>query len=217
MVRARILAAATLAAGFAFAFTPAQAAVLIDGNFNDPLVSGTYTELSGGAQFGGPSSNAWTVLGDSVDVIGNYWQAPTAGGGSVDLAGSAAGGIEQSFTLAPGTYQLSFYLGGNPDGAPTVKTVQVSVGGVTQDFTFDVTGKTRTGMGFELETLDFISAGGANTLSFLDQNTGPFGPVVGGISIAGVPEAATWMMLILGFGGIGMMLRGQRRQATLAV
>ncbi len=36
------------------------------------------------------------------------------------------------------------------------------------------------------------------------------------ISPAGVPEPSTWAMLILGFGGIGVMLRGtRRRQAAL--
>ena len=36
-------------------------------------------------------------------------------------------------------------------------------------------------------------------------------------AIAGVPEPATWAMLIISFGGIGAMLRGaRRRQGALA-
>ena len=214
MVRARILAAAALAAGFAF--TPAQAATIIkDGNFNDPLAPGAFVEPAGGSFFG--TGNVWQVTGDSVDVIGNYWTAPTPGGGSVDLAGAAPGGISQAFNVGAGTYQLSFYLSGNPDGGIGIKTVEVKVGDKDITVPYTVTGaNSRTDMDYVLETLVFQSSGGGDVLSFLDQDkNNPFGPVIGGVSIAAVPEAATWMMMILGFGGIGMMLRA-RRPATLA-
>src|SRR6185437_10745422 len=99
MVRVKILAAAALAAGFAFA--PAQAATIIqDGNFNDPLAAGTFQTVTGGNSFG--NGNVWQVLGNSVDVIGNYWTAPTPGGGSVDLDGTEEGGISQAFNVAAG-------------------------------------------------------------------------------------------------------------------
>ena len=214
MVRANIFAALTLAAGFAF--TPAKAATIIqDGNFNNPLASGTFQTVLGGNSFG--AGNVWQVVGDSVDVIGTYWTPPTAGGGSVDLSGNAEGGITQAFNVGAGTYQLSFYLSGNPDGGLGNKQVDVQVGNQDQLFTYTVTGaNSRTDMDYVLETLIFTSNGGGDTLSFLSQDRSPYGPVIGGVSIAAVPEAATWMMLILGFGGIGMMLRGQRRQAMIA-
>ncbi len=34
-------------------------------------------------------------------------------------------------------------------------------------------------------------------------------------AVAGVPEPSTWAMLILGFGGVGVMLRGLRRKQTV--
>ncbi|MEO8894957.1 MAG: PEPxxWA-CTERM sorting domain-containing protein [Rhizomicrobium sp.] len=33
---------------------------------------------------------------------------------------------------------------------------------------------------------------------------------------SGVPEPATWAMLLIGFGGVGFMLRRQRTRETLA-
>jgi len=214
MLRARILAAAVLAAGFAFG--PAEAATIIqDGNFNDPLASGTFQTVTGGNSFG--NGNVWQVLGNSVDVIGNYWVAPTAGGGSVDLSGNEEGGISQAFNVAAGIYKLSFYLSGNPDGGVGPRSVDVQVGDQNTLFGYNITAaNSKSDMNYLLETLIFKSDGTGDVLSFLSQDRGPFGPVVGGVSIAAVPEAATWIMMILGFGGIGMMLRGQRRQSSLA-
>jgi hypothetical protein len=219
MSRARILAAAALAASFAFTgavFAPAKAATLIqDGNFNDPLVAGNFTTLTGGSFFG--TGNVWQVTGASVDVIGDYWVPPTTGGGSVDLDGNAPGGISQAFTAGAGTYQLSFYLSANPDGGLFTTNVEVKIGDLDTVIPYTVTAANSRGdMQYDLETLIFHTGGGG-ALSFASLDTdSPFGPVIGGVSIASVPEPQIWTMLILGFGGIGMMLRtSTRRQATL--
>lgn len=215
MVRTRILTALALAAGFAF--TPAKAATIIqDGNFDTPLASGTFQTIPGGAFFG--TGNVWKVLGNSVDEIGSYWTPPTPNTGSVDLAGNDLGGISQAFNVGAGLYKLSFYLSGNPDGGLGDKHVQVQVGNQNQLFTYSVTGaNSKSNMNYVLETLVFQSNGSGDVLSFLDQDkASPFGPAIGGVSIASVPEAATWIMMILGFGGIGMMLRTRRSASLVA-
>ena len=38
--------------------------------------------------------------------------------------------------------------------------------------------------------------------------------VIGAVASRGVPEPATWAMMLLGFGGLGVALRSRRRQAT---
>ena len=216
-MRNKILAA-TFAAMAGFALSPASAAVNLiqDGDFNNPVPGNPFDTIGTGGSFGTGSN--WHVPVGSVDVIGNYWQLTPSGAHSVDLDGNAPGGISQNFTAAAGTYQLSFWLSGNPDGAPSTKAMTVSVGSVSnQLFTYDLSGD-KANMNFVLEHLIFTSAGGSNTLSFLSQDVNsPYGAVVGGISISAVPEPATWAMLILGFGGIGMMLRlARRREALLA-
>lgn len=45
------------------------------------------------------------------------------------------------------------------------------------------------------------------------------GPILDNFSLSvsgGVPEPATWALMIIGFGGIGAAMRGRRRSATLA-
>src|SRR6202012_4420191 len=201
MLNAKILVSAAVMAFAGFAASAANAAIIVDGDFSTPTASDPFQTFNSGSSFG-----PWTVTSGSVDLIGNYWQAPPTGGHSVDLDGTSPGAISQSFTTGPGSYTLSFYLSGNPDGSPSTKDVTVSVGGVSQLFTYTVTGD-KTNMKFDLEHLTFTSAGGTNTLLFTsDDINSPYGAVIGGVNIAAVPEPATWLMLILGFGGIRWML-----------
>ncbi len=59
-------------------------------------------------------------------------------------------------------------------------------------------------------TGQFSGASGAfNGVGLVDQRNLPTTRV--SISFDGVPEPATWAMMILGFGAIGISLRGQRR------
>ncbi len=156
----------------------------------------------------------------SIDLIGGYWQAPTLGGGSVDLDGSyQAGGISQSFALGAGSYTLSFYLSGNPDGGSSLKSVQVSIGDALQTFTYDTSlmGNSHGDMRYVLQTLNFTTLG-ATTLSFtsLDNNSSAFGAVIGGVSLAAVPEPATWALMLMGFGAVGLAVRRQRSATAAA-
>ncbi len=204
-LRGAVAAAAIAAASSAFAGVN----LVADGNFDSPSGGGSYTTYFNGATFG-----PWKVTGASVDLIGGYWQAPV-GGGSVDLDGDAPGGINQVFSLTSGkTYDLSFYLSGNPDGLPTTKSVTVSIGNLDETFTYTLAGNSRSDMMYQLETAQFV-AGSANTLSFTSNDVGsPYGPVIGGVTIA-VPEPSTWAMMGLGFAGLG--LAGYRARKSVAI
>jgi choice-of-anchor C domain-containing protein len=189
--------------------TSARASLVVDGGFTDAAGQSFITVVSPGT-FGGVSGTAWAVTSGSVDIIGNYWQPPVTGQGSVDLDGNSPGAISQTLSgLVTGqTYALTFALSGNPDGLPQTKQVQVSINGQNQTFTFNDAGTTRPSpMNYAMESLTFTYNGTGNVLSFasLDDPSSAFGPVLGDVSVSAVPEASTWAMMILGFLGVGFM------------
>ena len=113
-----------------------------------------------------------------VDLIGpyasgGYWKAPIATDGSVDLDGLNPGGIEQMISglISGDKYTLTFALSGNPDGPPITKSVDVSIGSVSDDnFTYTLTGaNSLSNMLWETETVTF-TAGASNILSFASQD-----------------------------------------------
>jgi choice-of-anchor C domain-containing protein len=200
-----------LAAGFAL--TPALAAPIVtDGNFLNGFGSfGTY--YSGQTL----ASGAWTVTQGSVDQIGGYWQAPTLGGGSVDLDGFyARGGISQIIAPSAGNYRLTFYMSGNPDSGNPLKGLTASVGGTSQDFYYTTGSNSHGDMQYDFESMLFSTAGGNIDLRFtsLDDINSAFGAAIGGVSIAAVPEPITLTLFGAGLAGIASLRR--RRRAAQA-
>ena len=121
---------------------------------------------------GNTTITGWTVNQGNID-----WEGPppcgwtaSAGNNSIDLIGSGVsiGGIEQTFDTIPGqVYQVSFDLAGNYGGAPVVKPLTVTVAGVTENYTFDTTGKSAGNMGWTRETFTFVANSSSSTLSFV--------------------------------------------------
>ncbi len=71
--------------------------------------------------------------------------------------------------------------------------------------------------GWQHAQYQFTATSTSQTLSFLAVGT-PYGlppmAVLDSVSLTAVPEPTTWAMMLLGFGGIGAMIR--RRRQTLA-
>ncbi|MFI2435979.1 choice-of-anchor C family protein [Streptomyces sp. NPDC018693] len=161
----------------------AQADLFSNGSFEEPPVPpGTFLNLPAGKSIG-----PWTVESGSVDLIGSgYWEAAD-GGQSVDLNGLGSGRISQTFaTLPQQQYTLTYSLAGNPNGLPPVKTGTVSINGETvQTFVFDATGKTRSDMGYQTQTVNFTATSSATTLTFTSTTLGANGPVIDKVKICG--------------------------------
>ncbi|MFJ2414616.1 choice-of-anchor C family protein [Streptomyces brevispora] len=156
-----------------------------DGSFEYPVsTTGGFIEFVAGQPIG-----PWQVTRGSVDLMGaGSWQA-AEGDQSVDLSGVAAGAVSQTFTTVPGTkYTVTYALAGNTAGPPAVKTGQVLVNGQNfQDFTFDITGKTYTNMGYVYRQVNFVATEPTTTLAFASATNTAYGPVLDDVTVVACP------------------------------
>ncbi|MEU6239467.1 choice-of-anchor C family protein [Kitasatospora sp. NPDC047058] len=187
-LRTRTAVVALLVAGTTALAGPAQAAGghralshFDDGSFETPKApANAFTTLSAGQGLG-----PWTVTAGSVDLIGaGFWQA-AEGDQSLDLNGSNSGAVAQSFTTVPGTtYSVTYALAGNPDGGPALRTGRARIDGQDfQDFSFDVTGRTRAAMGYVGRQFTFVAQGTSTTLGFTSTVAGAYGPVLDNVQV----------------------------------
>ncbi len=137
----------------------------------------------------------------------------------------AQGPIEQTITglVAGQTYTLAFDWAGiqqKPFDGETTEGWQVSLGSETHA-TGDVNNANHGFTGWMHSTMKFTATGSKETLSFMATG-GPSGgqppfALLDGVSLmGGVPEPATWGLMILGFGAIGVAARRRRAVAVAA-
>lgn len=128
----------------------------------------------------------WAVTAGSVDYIGTYWQA-AAGTRSVDMNGTEAGAISQTFpTVIGAKYDVTFYMSGNPDGGPALKEMAVGATGVAaQNYTYDtsVEANTKADMKWSSRTYSFLATGASTILTFESLVDGAYGPALDNIMI----------------------------------
>ena len=146
----------------------------------------------------------------------DWWSGWTAKDGSlsIDVSGWSAGSISQSFATQMGqTYDVTFWLAGNPDGGPTIKTVQVSAGSVSGlQYTFDTTGHNHTNMGWVEKAFSFTATGTNTTLTFTSLNATHYGPAIDLVNVekATVPDPGVLFLLAPGLIGIATLKRKYR-------
>jgi PEP-CTERM motif len=187
-----ILVGATLA----FA-TPAAAQLVTNGGFE----TGDFTgfTLSGNLGFTGVDADA-----ASSGNYGAYF-------GPVNSTGS----ISQTLsTTTGGTYQISFDLS-NDGGATTFYEVLfggVSLFSATNAPAFNFTTFSTTSVASSASTaLTFNFRNDPSFFSLDNVAVTAIAPVTGA-----VPEPATWAMMLIGFGGMGVSLRRRRATAVKA-
>jgi len=155
----------------------------------------------------------------SVDLIGSpppFYDLLPGHGYYVDLDGTTgsgnnpAGQLSSVMTVGPGAYKLTFDLAGNNRGYPS-QTTTVGLG----DFSTSLTPVNTSG--FTTETYWFKTST-AGQLVFTDLGpSNQQGNLLDNITLASVPEPATWGMMIIGLMGIGATLRGRRKDQVSAI
>jgi len=163
----------------------------------------------------------WTASG-AVEVGTEGGYGPCCGfttshpGNHVAVLGGGFGTgtevLSQSFATTAGAtyyvhYDFAFIGGGNNN------SLDVSIAGVTHSFVGN--GSPDIDASYLHDTLSFVGTGGVETLSFLvhDGPTDSTDTIVDNVS-AGIPEPASWALMIAGFGLAGAALR--RRRAIAA-
>jgi hypothetical protein len=114
-------------------FASGPATLIANGSFELPTVIGSDQE------FGAPSTaiTGWQISAGSVDVVGSGTILGSAHSGlqMIDINGSSAGAIEQSFATVPGNrYRLELFYSNNPNPASALPSYSASVSlvGTTQ-------------------------------------------------------------------------------------
>ena len=158
---------------------------LINGSFENGPAPGNFIELP----VGSTAIPGWIVTTGAIDYAGTVWVA-SHGVRSLDLNGPNAGGIRQSFATLVGTqYPVRFAMAGNPGGGPTVKTLTVSTGAAPAVFTFDITGRTFTNMGWQEKGWVFTAVATTTTLTFTSLTSGWWGPALDNVRVTAVLPA----------------------------
>jgi hypothetical protein len=162
-----------------------------------------------------PPAN-WTAPGPgTVDLIGetttqtafNFY---SGNGGYVDLDGSngVSGTLQTSISFLPGSYELTFSLGGNARGDAATTTV-ISLGSFSQELTLNSDNP------LHQYSVAFSTTGGNLIFSDLPSGSGNIGNILDNVSLASaIPETSTWAMMILGFASVGFMTYRRKQTAS---
>src|SRR3989344_3799759 len=176
-IRTQLFVLGTALSVILFAGAQTAFAVGTNGSFEAGTDPGVFATLIPGDT----DITDWTVVSGSVDYIGTYWQA-SDGTRSIDLNGTGAGSISQTFpTVIGATYDVTFDLSGNPDGGPSLKVVSVSSTSTSsQNYSYDtsVTLNTTADMKWASSTYSFIANAASTTLTFASAISGAYGPAL---------------------------------------
>jgi hypothetical protein len=228
----KTLTFALLAALAAVGASPAAAAtnLIVNGDFETPAAPSKGFTIFGGGSHG---LTGWTVLGpasNAVALLANDYTEPNVafesehGGSALDLSGGGntgpTAGVSQDVATEIGkAYVLKFWLG-NADGnnnytLPSTLSLAFNDAPATA---FTNANITRRGVNWQEVTVAFRAT--TSTTSIIFQNATPRGDAFTGLDnvslTAGVPEPATWTMMIAGFGFAGAALRRRVRTANVA-
>lgn len=220
------LAAAAIAVLGGLAASAAPKANLIqNGSFEDGVCTGDFHLVNAGDSSTIPG---WEVFAGDVHWVCNnaFWQS-SDGSRDLDLDGSVGsnGAVRQTFSTQIGsTYRVTFRMAANNYNPPAVKTMDVSVAGLTHDFEFDTTGILPGELevsDWETHTITFVASSETSTLSFV-STTSPagWGPAVDDVRVelvspSAIPTTSRWGNLIMLLAlGTSLATSGElRRQA----
>ena len=201
------LAAAIALATGTMLTSGAQAAVVFSDDFNSYAYQLNWVPP---ANWSAPGPGTVDLIGQTTTTTGfNFYPG---NGGYVDLNGSNGlpGSLQTLMSFAPGTYTLSFDLGGNARG-DVDKTTTITLGNFSQNITLGSSSP------LQLYTYTFTTTGGMLDFADLAGGNGNIGNILDNVTVmtSAVPEPSTWAMMILGFFGVGFMAYRRNNRPVL--
>ncbi len=200
-----------LAAALAFITTAstAHANLLVNGSFEDDACAGSFCTVG--------SLTGWS-LSTNVDQINSLW-THADGTKSLDMNGNRGPAtVSQSFTTVVGQdYRVSFAMSGNIAGSPSTKTMDVSVAGMLNSYSFINQGSFAN-MVWEDHSFIFTANAISSTLSLASTTSGCcWGPALDNVVVTrydrpnGVPAPAPLALMGIALAGLGMASRRQAK------
>ncbi len=195
-ITALIISFTALSPAFGNPFPGSDGNLITNGGFEVPTVTGSDQEFSA------PSTaiEGWTVTAGSIDLVTSGSILGTAHSGlqMIDINGSQAGALEQSFSTVPGRhYRLDVYYSNNPNSASAEPSysARVAVIGVNQLVRATVTHAEATEfrMNWLLFTREFMADSTSTKLVLSSVQGGYNGVYFDSVSVVptSIPEPAS--------------------------
>jgi hypothetical protein len=160
------------------------------------------------------------VTAGSVDVIGTggSFDYYPGNGNYIDLNGSTNqnGQLTSNLVFGAGTYTLSFLLGGSKGGdqgvdLPNSKTTLITLGSFSTSITL------APNAGLTSQSFTFFTTGGDLVFTSLPGGNPNVGNILDNVQVSSVPEASTWIMMLIGFAGLGLITYRRTRKLSAAL
>ncbi|MBC7520193.1 MAG: PEP-CTERM sorting domain-containing protein [Sandarakinorhabdus sp.] len=184
----------------------ANAAVILSSNFDGTNVNGNNPNPD--YHIYSPSVEGWTSNTNGIELQSNNVAGKAFSGANlVELDTTVNSSM--FVTLTPGRYNVSYYYSPRPGVAADSNGITLSLGETLLD---SITGQGAGGTVWQRRTVAF-NGGGNLTFAAIGSSDG-VGGYIDSVKISTVPEASTWVMLVAGFGLVGVSMR--RRKAAVA-
>jgi choice-of-anchor C domain-containing protein len=163
---------------------PSHGNLLVNGGFETGPAPEAFTGLGAGST----AIAGWTVTGGNIDLIGDFWRA-AEGAKSLDMNGSTAGSIAQTFATEVGhRYEVHFALAANFDDQ-RVHGIRAAAAGTSQDYYANAAGHTANAMGWSNQSFQFTATDVHTTLEFAGLDPSYWGAALDNVSVTPIDLA----------------------------